>query len=401
MKRIAHYFMILMTVSAVVGAATPALAQKAKPGGGGAGSTAAYTILPFSPPGAASTESFITDLNDAGDVIGYTAHSDQPQRFWHLHLPSGIYTELATELPVYFHAINAHGHMVGWIWISSEEQPYEVQPYFTPLPGDDPVLLEGLPGYTRTFAEDINDDGIIVGYSNGPETSTAAVWRRRIQQDATVVIDGPLPLAPLDGHISSFAYRINNPRALDPENPDGPKGPMLVTGISSANTSVNGPMQAVVWEVNVAEDGSLEVSGPLGLGTLGLLPPEQTSSSGHGINAWGDVCGRSDWRPFVHAFAGGMQALPFPRDTKDGDAQDINDAGAIVGQLDISKTNWPNNYAYLWRGGKGYALEKEIGKDTGWDRLWRAERINNGGVITGYGRYDVQNRGFILVPNSP
>ena len=393
MKRIAHFLTILVTVSAVVGAATPAPAQKAKPGsGGGGGSTAAYTILPFSPPGAASTESFITDLNDAGDVIGNTAHSDQLQRFWHLHLPSGTYT----ELPVYFHAINAHGHMVGWTWTSSG-----VQPYFSPLPGVDPVLLDGLPGYTRTFARDINDDGIIVGYSNGDPASTAAVWRRHIRDDGTVVIDGPLPLAPLDGHVSSFAYRINNPRALDPQNPDGPQGPTLVTGISSANSAVNGPMQVVVWEVNVAEDGSLEVSEPLGLGTLGLRPPEQSFSSGHGINAWGDVCGRSDWRPFVHTFDGGMQALPFPRDTKDGDAEDINDAGAIVGRLDISKTTWWNNYAYLWRDGKSYALEKEIGKDTGWDRLWRAQRINNSGVITGSGRYDVQDRGFILVPNSP
>ncbi len=38
---------------------------------------------------------------------------------------------------------------------------------------------------------------------------------------------------------------------------------------------------------------------------------------------------------------------------------------------------------------------------SGWDRLSLATVINNNGVIGGSGRFDTQNRGFILIPNTP
>ena len=37
--------------------------------------------------------------------------------------------------------------------------------------------------------------------------------------------------------------------------------------------------------------------------------------------------------------------------------------------------------------------------DSGWERLSTAWRINNGGIIGGAGVFDVDHRGFIMIPN--
>ena len=95
--------------------------------------------------------------------------------------------------------------------------------------------------------------------------------------------------------------------------------------------------------------------------------------------------------------------LPVPKDTQTGWANDINNHGHIVGQLDIYKLkgyiNGPGNYhPYLWKNGEMIDLEKQVDFG-GWDRLWGATQINDAGIIAGYGRFDVEFRGFLLVPN--
>ncbi len=46
-------------------------------------------------------------------------------------------------------------------------------------------------------------------------------------------------------------------------------------------------------------------------------------------------------------------------------------------------------------------LGKQIASNSGWDKLEWATTINNAGVIGGWGRFDVQHRGFLLIPNEP
>jgi hypothetical protein len=58
-------------------------------------------------------------------------------------------------------------------------------------------------------------------------------------------------------------------------------------------------------------------------------------------------------------------------------------------------------YAYLWKGGEAIDLFKQIPKQSGWQYLTWAGSINNAGLIAGFGRFDVNRRGFILIPNSP
>lgn len=42
-------------------------------------------------------------------------------------------------------------------------------------------------------------------------------------------------------------------------------------------------------------------------------------------------------------------------------------------------------------------LENQV--DLGaWDRLWGATQINDAGIIAGHGRFDVEQRGFLMIP---
>lgn len=101
-----------------------------------------------------------------------------------------------------------------------------------------------------------------------------------------------------------------------------------------------------------------------------------------------------------------MQMLPIVKDTQDGWANDLNNLGEIVGQLDVYRTTGyiagPGNFrAHLWRDGKTIDLNTQISSKSGWGRLWGARTINDAGIIGGWGHYDVERRGFLLIPNSP
>ena len=75
--------------------------------------------------------------------------------------------------------------------------------------------------------------------------------------------------------------------------------------------------------------------------------------------------------------------------------------GDAVGQLDIYKNirNGPGNFhAYLWQDGDAVDLERRVDLG-GWDRLSGANVINDAGVIAGWGRFDVDSRAYILIPN--
>ncbi len=261
---------------------------------------------------------------------------------------------------------------------------------FWKSPSAAPVELPPLPGNVFSGATRINDDGFVIGGSNSDLFSPAVsvVWRVTVDATGVVHVDGPLPLGPLPGGSDWWGYEIN----------EAVNGVSQVAGYSSV------PKEAVTWTVSLNPDGTLALPGaPIPVGTLGLFNPSWSDAKG--INNFGEICGRSDKRPFVD-FGAGPQPLSVPRDTQDGYAFKINDASEIVGTLDIRKkkggTIGPARWhAYLWRDGQMIDLNTQIGSNSGWDKLEWATNINNAGVISGFGRFDVSHRGFLLIPNEP
>ena len=348
-------------------------------------SSAAYTIVPFLPPELQSVSSHVTDLNDVGEAIGWAEGSPDQYQSWHLDLITSVYTPLPGDAA----AINNGGQIVG----VTEDVPADPAiAYFLNEPGAEPIPLPPPNGVGESIATDINDEGIIVGYFRTPSPSfslRAVAWQTGIDGDGMPFVDSPVVLPPMEGDLWSSASQIN----------DSPGSAFQVVGDSSGA----GQIEAVVWSLNLDADGRLvSPVEPVGLGTL----PDASNSYGYAINESGDVCGRSGWFPFVAPVEGGIQPLPLPRDTQEGWAFDINDEGEIVGQLDIHKvtrngTGWPEYHAWFWSNGSGVDLETLIDRKSGWDQLWGANRISNGGVIAGHGRFDVEKRGFIMIPNDP
>lgn len=383
-KGIRRWFAIAAAIGLLCAVEAPA-AKPPKPPVSGP----AYTIVPFLPPQFASVRSQVTDLNETGQAVGFAELDRTPAEYRavHLAIASGVYTVL--QGGSHAGGVNNLNRIAGAVY----QEDGSDAPAFWNGPSAAPFELPLLPGHTQGWAEAINDAGIIVGFSDDEDDETSVfasvLWRVFVAEDGGVSVDGPLPLPPLAGDAVAGLADLNE--MLD--------GSFQVAGSSRGD---DGYAEAAVWTVDVDADGTLIPPGPpVSLGTLGLRDPSQSSS--YGMNDLGDVCGMSDERPFVAPAGQTAQPLPVPRGTVSGRAVAINNLGKIVGWLNIVPKNYVGffPYAYLWKDGAMVNLEKQIDPDSGWDRLWRAGVINDAGIIAGLGRYDVEHRGFLLIPNSP
>jgi hypothetical protein len=340
-----------------------------------------YLISPFSPPGVESRASNVTDLNEQGCAVGFVEPVEGGYVGYHLDIATGVYTMLPGGSGGL--GLNNHNQIVGTLLDETGDHGL-----FWASPTAAPEVLPLLPGDARGYANSLNDEGIAVGGSMPARTGVA--WRIVVDDSDGVSIAQPIPLFALSGDVHSFAADVNE--MVD--------GSAQVTGMSY---DAEGLYRAVRWTITVGENGLLSASAPESVGTLGLLEP--TSSDARAINNWGDVCGSSDRMPYVAPSGGSPAELPVIRNTQWGTAIDVNDFGDIVGQLDVYKLQGyiagPMAYrAYLWKDGEATDLETLI-DDDGWGQLWAGKLINNQGVIAGYGRYDVDSRGFIMVPITP
>jgi hypothetical protein len=377
-----HHRLAVIAAAALFAHLCAAPLSAAKP----APTTAAYTIIPFRPPDIASESSHPVEINETGQVVGFIELSGGGYLGIHFDLTSGVYTELVGSNVA--SGINNHNEIVGSVWIGENVE----RAAYWAGPSAEPVILPPISEEDQSVANAINDDGFIVGYSRHPGAERGVVWRVTFDSEESPVVEGPRELPPLPGHSVTWGMGINNPSA----------GPILVTG-SSVGVGIDSRM-ATVWTVGLTTEGELADPGPAyGLGTLQRL--ETSYSSADAINDFGDVCGDSDLRPFLSRAGQPMQPLVVPKDTQYSRATDINNVGEIVGMLDVYKTTGyvagPGNYrAHLWRDGKTIDLNTQIPSRSGWGRLWAARTINDAGIIGGGGRYDVERRGFLLIPNS-
>ena len=271
------------------------------------GDEPAYTIVPFSPPSVASIRSMVTDLNETGQAVGFVEIDNSPSgyRAVHYDIVTGNYTLLQDGS----HAggVNSQNQIAGGLTLEDGTD----RPAFWASPTAEPFDLPLLPGHTRGWADRINDAGVVTGVSKDENWNGGGViWRVFIDADDDVLVVGPLPVPPLPGDAEAWTVDLN----------ELSEGSCQAAGTSNPG---NGVYEAVIWTVNVDGDGLLIQPGlPASVGTLGQLDP--TYSQASGINDLGDLCGLSDRMPFVAPAGQSAQALPVPRYTQEGDANDVN-----------------------------------------------------------------------------
>ncbi len=161
-----------------------------------------------------------------------------------------------------------------------------------------------------------------------------------------------------------------------------------VTG-NASNTS--GYMHAFLWTNGIKRD----------LGNLVNIP--NVDSYGYGINDAGQVVGGSQYfwgQLLFHAFIysdGVMTDLGTFGGTESV-ANDINNAGQIVGWAALATTN--AHRAFLYENGTMINMNALIPADSGWT-LTEANGINEQGSIVGKGTINGVNHAFLLTPLTP
>jgi hypothetical protein len=319
-----------------------------------------------------NTNTYAYDINDAGDVVGYI-DTPQGQRpvLWEVigttvteHvLTDGYCATGVNELQQFVG--ESGGHAVYW-------ESYASQPVFLP-----PIVS---PGYG--LARELNDQGVIVGWSHEPGSSVhyPATW-----WVVNGLVTAVLPLPGGEGE------------ANDLTNNDA-------DGVATIVGSANG--RPVTWQVASNSDGSLTlVSGP-----EDVDPVAVGYGQGFGINAGGDVCGEfgflgsTEGYSAVRAWNGGsLEILGQLNERQLNDrnwALSINDAGQAVGcDSYTTRSGAWKRIGVLWQiDGSAKELLKLV---TGWYSIQGARGINNQGVIAAEGQLAPYGAGHALIMIPP
>lgn len=234
----------------------------------------------------------------------------------------------------------------------------------------DLIVEIGAPGGEPSQANDVNDNGLVVGWLD----ETGFVRRAWTWSGST----GFAFLPPL-GNGPGEAHAVNEAGQ--------------VVGVSEL---YDAGMRAVRWSGGQVLD----------LGTLGGV-----NSSASGINNLGQVVGQSETaRMTTHAFLwlpapaygrpAGMHDLGVLRGFARSEACEINDRGRVVGRL-VGRAGDEGREierAFVWDAGFGMRdLNDMIVTDEDWVLL-AATAINNAGRIVGYGLHAGVLRAFELTP---
>jgi hypothetical protein len=216
-------------------------------------------------------------------------------------------------------------------------------------------------------------------------------WRPVINAAGILVIDGPVPLFPLEGGTATSAYVVNDPLA---------GGPFQIVGRSRAGEAGSVVSTAVTWTIDLNADGTLaEPSNAEDLGSL------VGTTRATGNNDLGDVCGESGSFPMIKPFGSAMQPLQLMNNALFGDANDVNAHTQVVGYAWVEsgkrRISSGAQYGCLWVGfdADPIKLEQLIGGGSGWDSLNAGQKINSSGAIAGYGVHNGVNRGFVMWPS--
>lgn len=314
--------------------------------------------------GSLSDESLAYDINDSGQVVGYSGkkivnYSIPPSGAGYMKAvlwKDDTITDLWLVGSInYASGINNVGQVVcstapnGHL---SGRCPYMWQ--------NGNVTYIGECGGSR-YVSAINDAGQVAGWDL---VKQPFVW-----QNGTITY-----LSTLGG---PYSY---NSRALDINN----RGQVVGRSFTDAES---GEQHAVLWNNGIIRD----------LGTL----PGGHNSQAESINKYGKIVGWSDTSSEPkHAVLWQNRQIS-DLGTIDGNATlatDINNRGTVVGySFTVNNYNEIPVHAFVWKNGIMRDLNTLLPANSGWE-LNTAYGINNQGQIVGSGQKNGQTRAFLLTP---
>lgn len=311
-----------------------------------------YTVTELSSLGG--RESGAYDINDSGQVVGYS------------YLSSG---EMHSILWNSNGAITADWRLVGTHnYASAINNAGQIACNSTPnghVSGRCPSLWENGKFITyigecggSSYVSAINNAGQVAGW----DANHPFIWKDGITT----------PLNELDSNSG-----VN--QALDINN----RGQIVGYSLTMKRTLKT---HAVLWQ-----NGKLKVLSKL---------PGSNNSIALGINKHGQAVGWSD------DSSGMRQAVLWENrqiknlGTFDGNATkatNINVRGTVVGYSYTTEFGETPQHAFVWKNDKMIDLNKLLPKNSGWE-LSTARAINNRGQIVGEGKFNGQQRAYLLTP---
>jgi probable HAF family extracellular repeat protein len=323
-----------------------------------------YQITPLDSP-TGTTDVYAVGVNTLGQIVGHTvdANGNSHAAMW--TASTGAYQPLAdlsaTNPISEAYRINNHGQIVGKA--RSDANANHAVLWDTTGAHD----IGTLPGGAFSFAQDINDNGVIAGSSGAAHGQHAFTWTTG------------------GGMVDNGSQNPNSNQALAGWNAINNNG--LLAGTSYILLS---PFKA-------------------SMGHLGDTMPTQISPPGQfsngmalAVNDAGTIVGwqsaPSGGSPHAAIFDGhgGFQNLG-SFGLSDSWAEDINESGVIVGRaFGDDGTGTFVNKAYVHQDGQMTDLMSVLTNGTGWTELFSASAISDNGVIVGAGVYNGEIRGFVL-----
>jgi probable HAF family extracellular repeat protein len=366
-----------------------------------------YTIVDLGDFGG--NESYGYDINNLGQVTGYSVDNGAFPRSWAFLYSDGVLTNLGVPgleqdlSSSYGWAINSLGQVAGmYLYCVGSCNPLQY-PF---LYSNGSITDIGL-GFSGA-ATAINDSGQVAGTLNVTGGSHAFLRSNGVTTDL-----GALPNLPYasvtamnsSGQLAGFSTKPNpnyGPHAFLYSN-----GAMIdltpyggdAQGINDSGQVTGYAFDAagIFYHAYIYENG--------GLTDLGTLGGDSTTSWGFAINAAGQVTGIVDPAVYTggyHAFLysndtmtdlgtlGGLNSTPGPDFFK----HSINAKGQVVGTSDTASAG---RHAFLYSDGVMTDLNSLIPADSGWT-LQVANAINDKGQITGYGRINGRTHAFLMTP---
>ncbi len=327
-----------------------------------------YTVqsVPTLPGGAVN---FALDINNLGQVSGNSRKADSGSQLfpyvWTIGETEPVEIGILPDVPTFGRgfAVNDFGVVVG----ESGNGPSKAFRFENGTLSD----LGSLPGGSGGVANDINNDGRVVGAaSNGQRV------RAFYTDGGGSLIDLGTPLGTSDSFARAHAINDEGTIAGVARNASDTASEATLWTFDNSGTPLATTIGSPVADV---------FSEALGLNDLD-----------HAVGRYSDpVSGRT--RAF---FYDGLTSIDLgllddePTFTN-ARAIDINDSGLIVGyvaQFDTAPSF--GGAAVLWQNGQIFDLNDLINPSSGW-RLLSAEGINDQGQIVGFGTFEGQTRAFV------